>query len=182
MKKRTLPLLILALLACAFLLSGCATRVVNAITNERSLGTVVEDTGIEASVKTKLVSEKALNIRDVNVYCFLGHVYLVGEAEGEFAQKAEELAAQVNGVKEVTGHFFPLGTTTTDDIALEAKINKEMLFAEKISSGKIYVDVWGGEAVLLGVLDNQVNINRAIALTKAVPGVKSVTSFLTLIK
>ena len=52
--------------------------------------------------------------------------------------------------------------------------------AEGVPSGKVQVDVWAGQAVLLGILSSQEQMDKVIEVTKGVPGVKSIKSYLIL--
>ncbi len=163
-----------------FSLSGCAAPIIGAATDKRSIGEHFNDTQIEAAVKKAVVSAKTSKILDINVYSFYGDVYLIGEADQDMTTKAVEAARGVDGVRSITTYFFPPGTMTSQDLLTEAKINEELLFASGVPSAQVQVDVWGGQAVLLGILSNQEQINRVQSLVKEVPDVKAVKSYLRL--
>ena len=72
----------------------------------KSAGTNIDDTTITASVKAKLVADKAANLTRVDVDTNNGTVYLngtVGSAEQK--AKAEQLAWQATGVKSVVNNL-----------------------------------------------------------------------------
>jgi len=71
--------LIIASLMAAVILAGVASGC-QTLTG-KSLGQNVDDTTITASVKTKLVGDRALNLTRVNVDTNQGTVYLIGTVE-----------------------------------------------------------------------------------------------------
>ena len=72
----------------------------------KSAGTNVDDAGITASVKSKLVAEKASNLTRVDVDTNNGSVYLNGTVDSpEQKTRAEQLAWQAKGVKSVVNNL-----------------------------------------------------------------------------
>lgn len=90
----------LAIVLIIFSLAGC-----QALTGETA-GQYIDDTTITASVKSRLVADKASNLLRVDVDTNRGVVYLTGIVDS-FAQKAraEELARRVNGVTDVVNNL-----------------------------------------------------------------------------
>lgn len=79
-----------ALAACA----GSPTR--------ESTGELVDDSVITTKVKSALLTEKGIDSADVSVETFKGRVLLSGYVKSpDQRQRAEGLARQVTGVKEV---------------------------------------------------------------------------------
>ena len=71
-----------------------------------SAGTSIDDASITASVKSKLVAEKAANLTRVDVDTNNGTVYLNGTVESpEQRSRAEQLAWQAKGVKSVVNNL-----------------------------------------------------------------------------
>jgi hyperosmotically inducible periplasmic protein len=71
-----------------------------------SAGTNLDDATITASVKTKLVADKASNLTRVDVDTNRGTVYLNGTVESpELKTRAEQLAWQAKGVKSVVNNL-----------------------------------------------------------------------------
>lgn len=82
------------------LLAGCQSM------TGKSAGTVVDDTTITASVKSKLVADKPSNLMRVDVDTNNGTVYLNGTVDSpEHKARAEQLAWQANGVKTVVNNL-----------------------------------------------------------------------------
>jgi hyperosmotically inducible protein len=75
-------------------------------TTGKSAGTNIDDATITASVKSRLVAEKASNLTRVDVDTNNGTVYLNGTVESpEQKSRAEQLAWQAKGVKSVVNNL-----------------------------------------------------------------------------
>jgi Predicted periplasmic or secreted lipoprotein len=172
------PITLLTVLFLTLLLSGCATPVVGAITDERSFGNHLSDSQLEASVKAAIVSDQTSKIMSINVYSFYGDIYLIGEADQQTASKAAASARGVEGVRSIATYFFPPGTMTAQDLITEARVNENLLLASGVPSGQVQVDVWAGQAILLGLMANQEQMDRVLEVTRDVPGVKSIKNYL----
>lgn len=89
-----------ALLVAVVVLAGC-----RAMTG-RTAGQVVDDAAITASVKSKLVADRAANLTRVDVDTSNGTVYLNGVVETpEQKARAEQLAWQAQGVKNIVNNL-----------------------------------------------------------------------------
>jgi len=89
-----------ALLVLVAFVAGCTSA------TGKSAGHNIDDATITASVKTKLVGEKASNLTRVDVDTNNGTVYLNGTVESaEQKAKAEQLAGQASGVKTVVNNL-----------------------------------------------------------------------------
>jgi len=87
-------------LMMAALMAGCQTM------TGKSAGENIDDGTITASVKSKLVADKASNMTRVNVDTNNATVYLNGTVETpEHKARAEQLAWQVKGVKSVVNNL-----------------------------------------------------------------------------
>jgi hyperosmotically inducible protein len=177
MRRSFLFTLVPALLA-AMLSSSCAF-----ITGEPSDSSRKEsrydDAGIKTEISSTLLRLDAGKANDVNVHCFNGHVFLIGEAPAEFRDAAVSAARDTDGVVHVTPHWFPDGTASTlQDAAIESEIDIRLLFTEDINTRRVDVDVWGGNVVLTGLVRSPDEINSAIAKIKKISKVQSVTSYL----
>jgi hyperosmotically inducible periplasmic protein len=82
------------------LVAGCQTL------TGKSSATVIDDPAITASVKTKLVADRAANLTRVDVDTNQGTVYLTGIVDStEQRTRAGELARQAKGVKNVVNNL-----------------------------------------------------------------------------
>jgi hyperosmotically inducible periplasmic protein len=88
------------LLAIVLTLAACQSM------TGKTVGQNVDDATITASVKSKLVAEKAGNLTRVDVDTNSGTVYLNGTVESpEQKTRAEQLAWQAKGVKSVVNNL-----------------------------------------------------------------------------
>jgi len=88
------------LLAVALATAACESM------TGKSAGTNIDDATITATVKAKLVAEKATNLTRVDVDTNSGTVYLNGTVESaEQKTRAEQLAWQAKGVKSVVNNL-----------------------------------------------------------------------------
>jgi osmotically-inducible protein OsmY len=179
MKRHKIFLFLQMILAVACL-GGCISLAdVFDSKQEQDLSSQYDDAGIKTGITSALLRENATKANDVDVHCYRGHVFLVGEADKDFRRFALDSARNTQGVVHVTTHWFPDGTASTaDDAALEAAIVQKMGFLASSPSSQVGIDAWGGNVVLTGILSSQSEINKAIATAKDTPGVKSVTSYL----
>ncbi len=97
MRARKLLSLFLVIL---FVTAGCRTL------TGKSAGENVDDATITATVKAKLVADKASNLTRVGVDTTRGTVYLNGSVDStEQKARAEQLAWQAKGVKSVVNNL-----------------------------------------------------------------------------
>lgn len=170
----------LTLLLALLLLAGCA-RVTLPSGSMEGGAARYDDAAIKTAITSALLKKDAAKANDVNVHCFNGHVFLVGEADKEFRHTAAAEAERPEGVVHVTTHWFPTGTAASDDDAIiETEITGSLLFTEDVSTRRVGVDVWGGHVVLTGIASSQSEIDSAIGKVKKIKNVKSVTSYLSL--
>ena len=161
-------------------LTGCASLSGNLFSPDTHAARY-DDAGIKTGIASALLKNDASKANDINVHCFNGHVFLVGEADKAFRATALATAQQTEGVIHVTTHWFPTGTASTlHDAAIEGEIDLSLLFAKENGPTTVDLDVWGGHVVLTGLADNQADIDRALAKIKKIAQVKSVTSYIEL--
>jgi hyperosmotically inducible protein len=91
---------LVVLIAILAVVSGC-----RAMTG-RTAGENVDDAGITAAVKSRLVADRAANLTRVDVDTTNGTVYLTGTVEtAEQKARAEQVAWRANGVKAVVNNL-----------------------------------------------------------------------------
>jgi hyperosmotically inducible periplasmic protein len=92
--------MVAGLLVLVAFVAGCTS------TTGKSTGATIDDATITASVKSKLVADKASNLTRVDVDTNNGTVYLNGTVESpEQKSRAEQLAWQASGVKTVVNNL-----------------------------------------------------------------------------
>ncbi len=75
--------------------------------------------------------------------------------------------------QEGTGEYF-------DDTAITAKVKAAVLEEPSLKSAEINVETFKGVVQLSGFVSSQANINKAVEVARAVPGVKSVKNAMRL--
>ena len=147
--------------------------------DERSVGDQAADKNISLTIKGNLADRDGKLALKVHVYCFLRQVYLVGALDNAaFRAFAVMTAEGVDGVKGVTPYFVKETDTTTDDLALAAKVRAALIAEGDLSSTQVETEVMNGEVVMVGMVRTKADERLAIKVAKGVEGVRKVTSFL----
>jgi osmotically-inducible protein OsmY len=92
-------LLVLGIAAVTPVMEGCRSN--------QSVSTQISDSSITAAVKAKLVGDKDVKGRNVDVNTEEGIVYLMGRVNSQAEKaEAERLARTVDGVRDVVNHLM----------------------------------------------------------------------------
>ena len=174
------------LILLLILLTGCGT-VYKIAKDERSLGAQYQDERITTEIRQKFMNDDYVEYFDISTYCYKGNVYLVGEYDKvDQKVRAIMLAEQVEGVKSVTDHFLSKKNRdhcgSTDNLGLKARVRGVLIGDNDIESTNIEVKIVQCHVILLGLVDESREIKEAIAHAKSVEGVRSVTSYLKVVK
>ena len=146
---------------------------------DKTAGDTVDDSGIAASVNTKLLAAKGVPSSDVNVEVYKGVVLLSGfvktQAEKDAAGKA---ANEASGIKELRNQLIVHAATSMgtklDDTVLVSKVKAALIDADDVKSNQINVEARGGMVQLGGFVTSTGMRDRAMKVAKDVSGVKSV--------
>jgi hyperosmotically inducible protein len=170
----------------AIISSGCAPVVVGGAatgayktgTDERTMGTMVDDSTISSKIKINLVSASDVKARRIDVDVLSGVVTLTGLVESAAEiKRAEEIALAVTGVKSVT-NYLTVGSRTMgqalEDNIIVGKINKNLIVEPNMRSLNIDVDSNNGVVTLTGIVSNSGEKNRALEIAKNTAGVVKV--------
>lgn len=163
-------------------LSGCGT-IYKASVDERDVGTFVDDGRIESTVRARFVQDSMVKLRDISVNSYRGHVYLVGEFEGD-AQKmrAVKLTQGVTGVGKVTVVPFPKRDDPTcgtqEELALYAKIKARLVQDRDIWSTQVDIKVVQCNVVMVGLVATQREVGEILAHVNSVEGVRTVQNYI----
>lgn len=173
------PILCMLLLLTAVLpLSGCGYSAYGLYDDKRLMDTITDDKGIATAIKTDLLDNSFSQGWGTAVYCYYGHVFLVGEVPQNMRDKAVTIARRHKGVRSVTTHWFSPATSETSDLVLSAKLRTALIGKDKLSSTRIDTEVNAGRVVLLGVVENAAERGLALDAARHVEGVTSVKSYL----
>ena len=190
--NRTLPL-ILCMTATAALLSGCAGMVVGAgatagvaTVQERGFSGAVDDTKIRADVNSAWIKQDAEMFRKVDLSIYEGRVMLTGIVLKDVQRDdAVRLTWQAPGVREVINEIQinPAGQDFTDythDSWIQQKLQTMLLFDKEVKNVNYVIDVVGGVIYLLGLAQDQAEIDRVVAQASDISGVKRVVNHVLL--
>lgn len=170
------PLLLLSCLLCC---SGCGA-LYGVYDDQRLGGTIADDKEISLQIKSDLMDAHLSQGWGINVYCYYGHVFLVGEVPEKMRSKAIRIARKHKGVRSVTSHWFTPAKSETGDFVLATKLRTELIGTSGLSSTRIDTEVNAGRVVLLGVVKDEAERKLAIRAARQVEGVKQVISYLML--
>ena len=167
--KRT----ILGLLAATLIAAAAPTLA------DKTAGTAVDDSTINAGVKAALVETKGVPSSQVNVETYKGTVLLAGFVETQAQKDAAGQAAKgVSGVTKVHNAIALAPENTMgskmDDTVTTTKVKTALMGNDDVKSGQINVETKGGIVSLAGFVDNDKIKAKAVEVAKGVGGVKSV--------
>lgn len=153
-----------------------------------TVGTVIDDTVVTASVKSALLGDPEIKSFDFRVETRKGEVMLSGFVDNQAQlDRANVLAKAVTGVTSIQNNVTLKGGATTvgnkvDDSIVTTKVTAALIGDEKVKSTDITVVTRKGEVQLSGFVNSQSQIDRAILVAKGVEGVSSVNNEMSIKK
>ena len=190
LKKKFVPLL-LASAAVLPMLQGCIPVVAGgaaatgvAAAQERTVGGAVDDTTIWAEIKHHYIQADINELlEDVNVEVNEGRVLLTGSVrDPQTRVDAVKYAWKPNGVKEVINEINVTDKSSLKDLAkdtwITTQIKSKFLLNQDIRSINYYVETINGVVYLLGVAQDQQELDAATNLASTVNGVQRVISYM----
>lgn len=179
--KNIITLLVI-ILAANFSLFSCAPMVVGgagaggykAATDERSIGTMYDDTVIASKVKTRLISDEFVDSKHIDVDVLSGVVYLIGVVKSSSQKRiAANIAMGTEGVRQVKNQLV-IGSTSTgkilDDMILTSKIKAELIKTKNVRANNVDVDSNNGVVTLTGIVRSESEKNKILRVTRIVAG------------
>jgi osmotically-inducible protein OsmY len=176
----------LCLSGCATLLIGAGTETAVVAAQERSVGNAVDDTGILLSIKTLYAKHDAKDLlANVEVKSVEGRVLLTGNVDKVDSQiEAVRLAWQVSGVKEVINEIQINDQSGiwnyTKDVWISSQVRTRLLFGKKIKSINYSVITVNQVVYLMGVAQDQDELDRATNVASTTSYVQRVVSYVRL--
>ncbi len=193
MTKFRSALTLAAALGLAGALSGCAGAVVGAgatagvaAAEERGLDGAVDDTKIRAEINHYWFQHDVEMYRKVGLTISEGRVLLTGVVPTDAGRAdAVRLAWQAAGVREVINEIAvrPDGTDLIDDgrdVVISQTLRTRLLFDKEIRNINYSVDVVDGVVYLMGIAQNEGELERVIAHARDISNVKRVVSHVRL--
>ena len=184
--KSTLALLLL------FIISGCQTAYMTGISKavlidkeERSFNNYVEDTIILAQLKNEYFSNNENIFFQVSVEVTEGRVMLTGIVEQiDERIEATKLAWGIEGVSDVINEIQISNDEGildyADDLIMKTKINAKLLLEKDILNLNYSVEVVNGIVYLIGIAQDQKELDAVTEISKNTYGVTSVISYVRL--
>ena len=175
-----------------FAISGCQTvymtgisKAVLADKEERSFNNYVADTIILAQLKNEYFTNNENIFFNVGVDVLEGRVMLTGSVEQiDERIEATKLAWGIEGVNEVINEIQISNDEDildyADDLVMKTKINAKLLLEKSILSLNYSIEVVNGVVYLIGIAQNQKELDAVIEISKKTYGVTSVISYVRL--
>ncbi len=175
----------LALSGCAGMIIGGAATVGVATVQERSVGAAIDDTTIEFRIKDQFLEKSDKLFTRVSVDSVEGRVLLSGSVDTpDDRVETSRLAWQVNGVKEVFNELEVRNRAGLVDYFKDVRIANElrlkMLTDKDVSAINFSVETVNAVIYLMGVAQDQGELERVTAHASNIKGVSRVVSFVLL--
>lgn len=178
----------LTVTAAAFI-TGCnRVEPVPATASPTTVGTELDDTVITTRVKSALLADQDIKGFDIKVETRKGMVLLSGFVDNQSQiDRVMSVTRIVEGVRDVENRMTLKDGAATignklDDGIVTTKVKSALLADASIKSAQIAVVTQKGEVQLSGFLDNQIQIDRAIAVAGAIEGVRKVVDEMSIKK
>jgi hyperosmotically inducible protein len=179
---------ILLTVAGALLGAGCnpyvlvVSQTYGVATDARSVSTQMSDDEIEAKIKAALVQSAVSGTDFLGVYSRQGVVVLDGVVPpgSQAGATAVQIARSTAGVVRVETFFVESEPSKAADVELEAEVKAALVADPNLIAGRVDIDVFSGHVILIGVADSPAHIDEFVADARAVPGVRSVRSYIQL--
>jgi osmotically-inducible protein OsmY len=181
-----------ALLAVLAGTSGCVAVATTAAlesasmaAQERTINAAGSDARIQMQINNKLLQYSTSLFTKVDLTVTEGRVLLTGNvSSAENRVKAVELVWQVPGVRQVLNELqINSGGGVSgyaSDTWLLTKLRSQMIFAKDIVSINYNIDVVSGVVYLMGIAQDQNELNRVRSLVRNTTGVKDLVSYVRL--
>lgn len=179
------PVLLLAGLAAATLMSACAPLLLGGavvgtsmvVTDRRTSGTQLEDQANELKANTR-VREAVGERGHVNATSYNRIVLLTGEVAAETDKVAvEQAVAKIEGVRSVVNELAVMGSSSlanrSNDAVLTSKVKASFIDAKDVFANAIKVTTERSVVYLMGRVTER-EANRASDIARGVPGVQKV--------
>ena len=172
-------------------LNGCTGAVVGAgaaagvaAFEERTIGTVADDAKIAAQIRLTIMDRGPDYALKIGIEVFEGRVLLTGLVSTEnMRAEAVRKSWGISGVKDVLNEIqISSGSLigTARDAWISAQLTTRIAMDEKVYSINYVIETVGGVVYLLGIAQNQKELNRVIAHSRNLKYVKKVISHVRL--
>ncbi|MBQ8558089.1 MAG: BON domain-containing protein [Alphaproteobacteria bacterium] len=175
-------------ISCLICLSGCqwagtifsAThKVASVVMDDRSLSDDYTDTKLNLLIRNALSQRKLSYAVDIELTVFEGAVLLNGALPDEhYIEEVVKTVWQTNGVEKVYNYIRldePLSIDKVNEDALvSAKIRYELSITRGISSANYKITMENKTVYLMGIIQDETELNKVIAVIKNTVNVKDI--------
>ncbi len=175
-----------SLQGCASVAIGGAAATGLAASQERSVGGALDDIGLDAEIHHAFIQSDTPGIyQNINTNVHEGRVLLTGDVTNpKTAQAAVKLVWKIEGVREVINEVQvvpeqPVETKANDEW-INAQLDSKMLFTKGVKSINYHTRVVNGTVYLIGIAQNQQELNKALHVARTVKGVRQVVNHVIL--
>ena len=190
--KRTL---ILSMLSSTLLLSGCAAVGIATGVGAVAGMTAAKEGGLKAGVNDAVIKTQINDLwfrKNVDMFRKLdltinqGRVLITGVVQNpEDRVEAVRLAWQPKGVKQVINEIRVGDSSSVQGVAkdewIKTQLRARLIGNKDVQSINYSIEVVQGSVYLMGVAQNQTELDRVIRVAQRVKGVKEVISYVKLI-
>ena len=183
---RVLPLLVFPLLSgCVWIAATGVTAAVSAARQERSIGNAIDDTRIKAELDAKLADQSAGLFLRVSTTTIEGRVLLAGRVQTpEDRLTATRIAWSIEGVRKVDNDLEVTDRSgwldAPSDFIIRTELATALLTDGSIKDVNYTTDVVHGVVYLMGVGQDQAEVDRVVAHARNLSGVKRVENYIVL--
>ena len=190
------PLLALVFFIGMIAESGCAMLVPTTVTvadavptiahfgygtavDQRSLGDMASDKDLALRLKQELMHLRAKDGFFLNIYVYQGRVFLVGDPPDDFREPVVRFAIRQEGLQSLDYCFFPHNSgSPVSDFMTQCSLRINLLFKPGISSSWVDTEVYAGQAVLMGIVEDEEDVLEITELARNTSGVSNIVNFL----
>ncbi|MBV8938553.1 MAG: BON domain-containing protein [Alphaproteobacteria bacterium] len=193
MNNQNNKLILLPVLLVALGLSGCVPLILGGAgagaemaAQERTPGHTVDDAGIYLKIKERFASAPTNDLfANVEIKVVEGRVLLTGNVDKPESQiEAVNLVWQVSGVKEVINEIQVNDkagfSNYARDVWISTQVRTKLLFTKGIRSVNYSVITVNQAVYLMGIAQNQEELDRATTVAGTVQYVQKVVSYVRL--
>lgn len=185
-KLSVISLSVIALSGCVPLVIGGATETAVVVAQERSVGNAVDDAAIVLQIKNLYAKQDYKDLlANVEIKVVEGRVLLTGNVDKPDSQiEAVKLAWQIGGVKEVINEVQINDKSGfwnyAKDVWISTQVRTRLLFGKNIRNINYSVITVNQVVYLMGIAQNQEELNRATNVASATSYVQRVVSYVRL--
>ncbi len=171
---------------CVPLVLGGATETAVVAAQERSVGNAIDDAGIDIKIKNLYAHQDYKDLlANVEIKVVEGRVLLTGNVDKPDSQiEAVKLAWQVYGVKEVMNEVQINDKSGfwnyAKDVWISTQVRTRLLFGKDIHNINYSVITVNQVVYLMGIAQNQEELNRATNVASSTNYVQRVVSYVRL--